>query len=40
MNANRNLVVDFHINHRHDHYVGKDKHNKDHATKPKRRYHK
>ena len=26
MNANRNLVVDFQVNHKHDHYIGQEKH--------------
>lgn len=44
MNANRNLVVDFRINHQHDHYIGKEKHVQPHfivhkkATKKKRRF--
>lgn len=26
MNANRNLVIDFRINGKHDHYIGEEKH--------------
>ena len=43
MNANRNLVIDFQVNHKHDHYINKDKHvqphifNKSKATKGYRR---
>lgn len=41
MNTNSNLVIDFQINHRHDHYIGLNKpvhpspqiHNKARATK-------
>ena len=40
MNANRKLVVDFRVNGKHDHYIGKEKHIQPHnikkfATKPK-----
>ena len=43
MNANRNLIIDFRVNNRHDHFIGKDKHvqphilKKDRATKKKRK---
>lgn len=42
MNASRNLVIDFRINGRHDHYINKDKNvqphvRKEKATKKKRR---
>jgi hypothetical protein len=44
MNRNDNIVIDFQINHKHDHYIGKDKrhvcpqiHNKAKATKGYRR---
>lgn len=26
MNRNRNLVIDFQVNHKHDHYIGDEKH--------------
>lgn len=26
MNANRNLVIDFHVNNKHDHYIRDEKH--------------
>lgn len=43
MNRNRNLVIDFRINQKHDHYINKDKHvqphrDKDNATKPKKKF--
>lgn len=45
MNANGNLVVDFRINGKHDHYINKEKHvqphqPKNHATKPKKLIHR
>lgn len=32
MNANRNLIIDFRINEKHDHYIGIDKHVQPHMT--------
>ena len=45
MNANGNLIVDFRINGKHDHYINKEKHVQPHqpkkyATKPKKLTHK
>lgn len=45
MNANRNLVIDFQVNHKHDHYINKERHTQPHqpkiaATKPYKLYHK
>ena len=45
MNANGNLVVDFRINGKHDHYINKEKHVQPHqpkkyATKPKKLTHR
>lgn len=45
MNANGNLVVDFRINGKHDHYINKEKHvqphqPKSHATKSKKLIHR
>lgn len=45
MNRNGNLVVDFRINGKHDHYIGDTKHvqphqPKQHATKPKKIVHR
>ena len=45
MNANRNLVIDFRINNKHDHYIGLKKHTQPHqpkcaATKPYKLYHR
>lgn len=42
MNANGNLVIDFRVNGKHDHYINDEKHVQPHmpkhlATKPKRR---
>ena len=44
MNANRNLVIDFRVNNKHDHYIGDVKHvqphqKKKYATKPKKLTH-
>ena len=41
MNANRNLIIDFRVNNKHNHYIGDIKHvqphqKKKYATKPKR----
>lgn len=41
MNASRNLVIDFRVNSKHDHFINKDKHiqphqKKKYATKPKK----
>ena len=47
MNANHNLVIDFQINHQHDHFIGDVKHvqpsfvvhkNKQKGTKKKRKF--
>ena len=40
MNANRNMIIDFRINGKYDHYIGMKKHTQPHqrkkfATKPK-----
>ena len=45
MNANGNLVVDFRINGKHDHYINDIKHTQPHqpksyATKPKKLIHR
>lgn len=32
MNAARNLVIDFRINGKHDHFIGKDKHVQPHRS--------
>ena len=45
MNANGNLVIDFRINGKHDHYINDVKHvqphqSKAHATKPKKLTHR
>lgn len=47
MNRNRNLVIDFQVNHKHDHFINKpeDRHTQPHqpkiaATKPYKLYHK
>ena len=45
MNANGNLVIDFRVNGKHDHYIGDVKHvqphqSKAHATKPKKLTHR
>ena len=42
MKANSNLVIDFRVNGKHDHYINDEKHVQPHmpkhlATKPKRR---
>lgn len=46
MNANRNLMIDFRVNHKHDHFINdpKTKHVQPHqpkmaATKPYKLYH-
>ena len=44
MNANRNLVIDFRINGKHNHYINDIKHTQPHqpkraATKPYKLYH-
>lgn len=44
MNANGNLVIDFRINGKHDHYINNEKHVQPHqpkryATKPKKLTH-
>ena len=44
MNANRNLIIDFQINHKHDHFINDVKHTQPHqpkkvATKPYKLYH-
>lgn len=46
MNANRNLMIDFRINNKHDHFINdpKEKHTQPHqpkiaATKPYKLYH-
>lgn len=36
MNANRNLVIDFRINNKHDHYIGKNKHKQPHNKNSER----
>lgn len=33
MNANKNLVIDFRINHKHDHYINDQKHIQPHNSK-------
>ena len=45
MNANGNLVIDFRINGKHDHYINNEKHVQPHqpkqyATKPKKLTHR
>lgn len=45
MNANRNIIIDFRINGKHDHYIKQIKHVQPHqpkraATKPYKLYHK
>ena len=44
MNANRNIIIDFRINGKHDHYINDVKHVQPHqpkraATKPYKLYH-
>ena len=45
MNANANLIIDFRVNGKHDHYINKDKHVQPHqpkqyATKKKKLTHR